>query len=96
MYAGLRTIVSQVPVLALTATAHRAVQDDIIHSLQLRQPVLIKASFNRPNIHYQVSKMFTKCSLNVHQPAQYSLSGEQNVHQMFTKCSPTGPVFTIR
>jgi superfamily II DNA helicase RecQ len=43
-----------VPIIALTATATPQIQDDIIDVLQLRVPVIVKASFNRPNLHYTV------------------------------------------
>ncbi|PNW72372.1 hypothetical protein CHLRE_16g673393v5 [Chlamydomonas reinhardtii] len=43
-----------VPVVALTASATPKVRDDIISVLRLKQPRLIKGSFNRPNIAYQV------------------------------------------
>ncbi|KAG2434182.1 hypothetical protein HXX76_007908 [Chlamydomonas incerta] len=43
-----------VPVVALTASATPKVRDDIITVLRLKQPRLIKGSFNRPNIAYQV------------------------------------------
>ncbi len=42
-----------VPVIALTATADRQTQKDIIQQLRY-QPKIYLASFNRPNIHYHV------------------------------------------
>jgi len=42
------------PVAAFTATATRQVQQDIIAKLGLRAPHLVRASFNRPNLFYQV------------------------------------------
>ena len=42
------------PVAAFTATATRRVEQDIIAKLGLRQPFLVRASFNRPNLFYQV------------------------------------------
>ncbi len=41
-------------VLALTATATNRVQQDIIQQLELRQPKVHIASFNRPNLYYEV------------------------------------------
>jgi ATP-dependent DNA helicase RecQ len=42
------------PVAAFTATATRQVEQDIIVKLGLRQPFRVRASFNRPNLFYQV------------------------------------------
>lgn len=44
----------QIPIIALTATATKRVQQDIVQQLKLRQPNIHLASFNRPNISYQV------------------------------------------
>jgi ATP-dependent DNA helicase RecQ len=43
-----------IPVAAFTATATQKVQQDIIHKIGLRSPHTIRASFNRPNLFYQV------------------------------------------
>jgi ATP-dependent DNA helicase RecQ len=43
-----------VPVAAFTATATQKVQTDIIHKIGLRTPRIVRASFNRPNLFYQV------------------------------------------
>ena len=43
-----------VPVIALTATATPQVREDIARQLELRKPALFLASFNRPNLSYQV------------------------------------------
>jgi ATP-dependent DNA helicase RecQ len=45
-----------VPVAAFTATATQRVQEDIIGKIGLRSPKIIRASFNRPNLFYQVKK----------------------------------------
>ncbi|HLH52823.1 MAG TPA: DNA helicase RecQ [Verrucomicrobiae bacterium] len=51
---GLRDLFSQVPILALTATATTRVREDIVAQLKLRQPGVYVASFNRPNLTYRV------------------------------------------
>ncbi|CAM0943695.1 unnamed protein product [Alopecurus aequalis] len=51
---SLRTQFPDIPILALTATAVPKVQKDVISSLCLRNPVTLRASFNRPNIFYEV------------------------------------------
>lgn len=43
-----------VPTLALTATATDRVRQDIIQQLGLSQPSIHIASFNRPNLYYEV------------------------------------------
>jgi ATP-dependent DNA helicase RecQ len=44
----------EVPVAAFTATATQRVQEDIITRISLRKPHIVRASFNRPNLFYQV------------------------------------------
>jgi len=43
-----------VPTLALTATATDRVRNDIIQQLGLKQPSIHIASFNRPNLYYEI------------------------------------------
>ena len=52
--AQLRDLFPQTPVMALTATATRRVQGDIVKQLRLRQANCYVASFNRPNLTYRV------------------------------------------
>ena len=42
-----------VPVTAFTATATHRVQEDIVAKLELRDPHVVRASFNRPNLFYK-------------------------------------------
>ncbi|TPX37596.1 hypothetical protein SmJEL517_g00657 [Synchytrium microbalum] len=42
------------PVMALTASATDEVQKDIIQQLHLKDPYMVKSTFNRPNLHYEV------------------------------------------
>lgn len=56
-YRNLGTIlkkIANVPVIALTATATPAVQEDILKSIDMRNPNIFKTSFNRPNLFYEV------------------------------------------
>lgn len=45
-----------IPMMALTATASEQVRMDIIHNLELKNPVFLKQSFNRTNLYYEVKK----------------------------------------
>lgn len=45
-----------VPMIALTATASEQVRMDIIHNLELKDPVFLKQSFNRTNLYYEILK----------------------------------------
>ena len=57
-YRNLRFMLKQIdqdlPVIALTATATPKVQEDILKNLQITDAKLFKASFNRPNLYYEV------------------------------------------
>jgi ATP-dependent DNA helicase RecQ len=52
--ARLRQSYPRTAVLAFTATATERVRQDILDQLQLREPVVHVASFNRPNLHFEV------------------------------------------
>jgi ATP-dependent DNA helicase RecQ len=52
--AELRQRYPNVPVMALTATATDRVRQDILNQLRLRDPFAHLASFNRPNLYYEV------------------------------------------
>ena len=57
-YLGLSSLAGDfpgVPIAAFTATATARVAEDIVGRLGLRQPHLCRASFNRPNLFYQVT-----------------------------------------
>jgi ATP-dependent DNA helicase RecQ len=58
--AAIRQYHPEVPLLALTATATKRVQEDIIHHLQLRNPKIHEASFKRDNLIYNVYKSVNK------------------------------------
>lgn len=50
----LRDRVPSLPIIALTATATKRVQEDIVTLLRMRDPACYVASFNRPNLTYPV------------------------------------------
>jgi ATP-dependent DNA helicase RecQ len=56
-YRNLRHIIKQlgnVPIIGLTATATPKVQEDILKNLDMSDAKTFKASFNRPNLFYEV------------------------------------------
>nr|XP_031861239.1 uncharacterized protein CI109_003209 [Kwoniella shandongensis]KAA5528311.1 hypothetical protein CI109_003209 [Kwoniella shandongensis] len=50
----LRKTYPGVPIMALTATAQNKVEEDIIRSLGIQGCTVLRQSFNRPNLHYEV------------------------------------------
>ncbi|HEX3816939.1 MAG TPA: RecQ family ATP-dependent DNA helicase, partial [Chthoniobacterales bacterium] len=50
----LRALLPNVPIMALTATATERVRADILTQLELRDPQVYVASFDRPNLTYRV------------------------------------------
>jgi len=61
-----------IPVAAFTATATEKVQQDIIGKIGLRKPHEVRASFNRPNLFYQVEP-----KTNVEQQVLEFLAGHE-------------------
>ena len=56
-YRNLRNIINEiddVPIIGLTATATEKVQEDILKTLKMTNAKTFKASFNRPNLFYEV------------------------------------------
>lgn len=57
-YRRLRPIIDAIdktlPVIALTATATVKVQQDILKNLDIEEAIVYKASFDRPNLYYEV------------------------------------------
>ena len=57
-YRNLKKIISQIgmdiPIIGLTATATPKVQEDILKNLGISDAVTFKASFNRPNLFYEI------------------------------------------
>ncbi|WP_225913930.1 DNA helicase RecQ [Leptolyngbya ohadii] len=68
---SVRSQFPDVPMVALTATATERVRQDIIEQLDLRQPIVHIASFNRQNLSYEVrpkqKKAYTELLQLVHQ-----------------------------
>nr|WP_246516279.1 ATP-dependent DNA helicase RecQ [Aequorivita echinoideorum] len=57
-YRNLRTIIQRIgndiPIIGLTATATPKVQEDILKNLGMQDANTFKASFNRPNLYYEI------------------------------------------
>lgn len=56
-YRNLRSIIRKlgdIPIIGLTATATPKVQEDILKNLEIPDANVFKASFNRPNLYYEV------------------------------------------
>ncbi|MBD3724993.1 MAG: RecQ family ATP-dependent DNA helicase, partial [Flavobacteriaceae bacterium] len=57
-YRNLRAIIKQlgndIPIIGLTATATPKVQEDILKNLDMSDANVFKASFNRPNLFYEI------------------------------------------
>lgn len=58
--ATLREELQDVPILALTASATKEVQDDICDKLQFREKNILRQSFERKNLSYSVFKVDSK------------------------------------
>ena len=52
----IKTVFPGVPILALTATATPTVQQDICNSLKLKNVLITRTSFDRPNLYLEVSR----------------------------------------
>lgn len=57
-YRNLKSIIKRIdddiPIIALTATATPKVQEDILKNLSITDSKVFKASFNRPNLYYEI------------------------------------------
>lgn len=57
-YRNLKSIIERIgkdiPIIGLTATATPKVQEDILKNLKITDANIFKASFNRPNLYYEV------------------------------------------
>ena len=59
---SLRQKVSNIPVVALTATATPNVRDDILSQLGMEKASIFQSSFNRGNLHYSVKPKYNAFS----------------------------------
>ncbi|MDC8000074.1 RecQ family ATP-dependent DNA helicase [Aequorivita todarodis] len=57
-YRNLKSIIQRIgndiPIIGLTATATPKVQEDILKNLNMQNATTFKASFNRPNLYYEI------------------------------------------
>jgi len=61
----LQKIEKSLPIIALTATATPKVQEDILKNLKIPGATLYKASFNRPNLYYEVQPKDGQVEANI-------------------------------
>ncbi|MDY6938859.1 MAG: DNA helicase RecQ [Cyanobacteriota bacterium] len=71
----LRQKFPQVPMMALTATATERVRGDIIDQLALVQPYVHVASFDRPNLYYEVRSKNSRTYVEIVKQIQKGGSG---------------------
>ncbi len=68
-YRNIRKIAEQlkpgIPIIALTATATPKVQEDILKNLGMNDANTFKASFNRPNLYYEVRPKTEKVDVDI-------------------------------
>ena len=68
-YRNLRVMLEKIeknlPIIALTATATPKVQEDILKNLKIPEATLYKASFNRPNLYYEVQPKDDQVESNI-------------------------------
>ena len=85
-YRNLNTIVNKIkkniPVIALTATATPKVKDDIIKNLGINDAKLFKASFNRPNLFYEVRNKTNEINKDI----IFLLKKEKVNQELYTVC----------
>ncbi len=63
------------PTIAVTATATGRTQNDIVRVLRLKRPVIVRHSFDRPNLHF-VAEKFTDENARLRKTASVIRNGE--------------------
>jgi len=57
--ACIKDLAPTIPILALTATATKRIQDDICKFLRLDDPIFVTCSFDRPNLYLSIAQKMT-------------------------------------
>ena len=65
-----------IPIMCLTATATKKVQDDVVTTLKLKNPLIIKTTFNRPNL---IIKILQKSSNKIGDLIPYIKKNEKTI-----------------
>ncbi|KAM0753730.1 ATP-dependent DNA helicase [Meredithblackwellia eburnea MCA 4105] len=74
-----------VPVMALTATATERVRKDIMDNLKMTKPLILTASFNRPNLRYEVRPKTKGVIEDIVNYIQMKHNGECGIVYCFSK-----------
>jgi len=82
---ALRINFPEVPIMALTATATKLVIDDVINVLGLKEPKVVKLSFNRPNLRYKVIPKKSMAN-NIKSIAEYVKRGVRKTYSGIIYC----------
>ncbi|XP_042637133.1 Werner syndrome ATP-dependent helicase [Orycteropus afer afer] len=53
---SLKSVLLQVPIVALTATASSSIREDIVRCLKLKHPQIVCTGFDRPNLYLEVGR----------------------------------------
>ena len=70
------------PIMALTATASSRVQEDVIAQLRLERPLVLKASFDRPEIEFQGERS----------PQRACITAAGSDGKLTPRCCPSHPL----
>lgn len=77
----------QIPIMALTATANEKVRMDILHHLKMNNPTLLKQSFNRTNLYYEVKRKEAKFVESIRDYILERFNGKSGIIYCHSKAS---------
>lgn len=77
----------RIPIMALTATANEKVRMDILHHLKMNNPTLLKQSFNRTNLYYEVKRKEAKFVESIRDYILERFNGKSGIIYCHSKAS---------